>query len=414
LKAFFTAILLACALGALPATAQEPVGAAAETALVPMPPPTDSTPRPGQGEQDAFYNPLVEKDTAAPSPFTWWPLVFRPHVSYDIMYADGILAKPGRRTHTFIQAFSPGLYVSWRRRWTLDYTPTWNSFTNPLFHNNISHYAKLRGATTYEDWAFSATQEYTHTSAVLVETGQQTTIQDYTTVLKASYEVNSQERLETGFKQDIQASDLSDIREWSLPSSLHYAVGPGWDVFASTEPGYVDVVPGFSMIFLRLQTGISWKALDALTFSAQGGVESRKIQGAGNSALNTGIFSGSIEYEPLRGTQLTASVSREVAAAYSSDISRDTQGFLRLRQQLLRFFHLTGGIGSQEVAYVPLGPGAIPIRVDHLNSWQAGFGATLFRRGSIEFDYSRALNDSNVPIFGFSSKQYEAIVSYRF
>jgi hypothetical protein len=38
----------------------------------------------------------------------------------------------------------------------------------------------------------------------------------------------------------------------------------------------------------------------------------------------------------------------------------------------------------------------------------------LFRRGSIEFDYSRALNDSNVPIFGFSSKQYEAIVSYRF
>jgi len=402
--------------GAMGAAAQEPMATPSEEPeLRTSPFPAEETAPPDR-DQSVVFSPVAPRAAAEGSPFSWGPVAIRPYVSYQYLEGFGLLANPGVRGDTSIQSFFPGVLFELGKVWTFDYSQGWTHYSSRLFVNSVGQDAKLKGVTTYGDWAFKVTQVYSHTTQILLETGGETPVTDYGTALLASYFMNTRMKLETSLNQDIQTSPVApDSRLWSSQASLHYAVEPGFDLFAGPGLGYMQVNPGFDMIYGRIDAGVSWTAIKPLTLTAQVGAESREIQGAGTPALNTGTFSGSADYEPWIGTTVTASASRDLSAANTvDDVSEITQGHCSVRQRLLEHFFVTAGAGYERVSYLSLVQNLADVRLDRYKTADVGFGFTLFRRATFEFDYSRAFNSSSAADYRFSSHQYGITASYHY
>src|SRR5690606_28176495 len=55
------------------------------------------------------------------SPFHFGKLVFRPRISYQIDYGDGVQTRPGRDVKTTLQRVSPGVAIELGPAWTFEY-----------------------------------------------------------------------------------------------------------------------------------------------------------------------------------------------------------------------------------------------------------------------------------------------------
>src|SRR5208282_169494 len=62
-------------------------------------------------------------------PFQYGIFNFRPHPFYRFLYGTGILSSTNQAANTVINQFSPGFLLDIGRHWTLDYTPTWTSYS---------------------------------------------------------------------------------------------------------------------------------------------------------------------------------------------------------------------------------------------------------------------------------------------
>src|SRR6185312_12721344 len=105
----------------------------------------------------------------------------RPHVSYSLIYSDGLELNPSNHQSTAIHQISPGMLINIGRHWTLDYTPTLKYYSNHRFQDSLDHAVVLTGGTTYGDWTFGLSQGYAATTESLVETATQTPTETYNT-----------------------------------------------------------------------------------------------------------------------------------------------------------------------------------------------------------------------------------------
>jgi len=415
-EAFFC--LLACALTARAQEAADPDAGASsapagpQTAFVA---PSTAASWNDQNQAGAGSPPLPGA-AGEPSPLRWGPVILDPQLAYGIFYSNGILASPGHPVSTILQSLSPGLFLQLGPDWTLDYTPTWEWYSNPLFHSTLDQTARLEGKIPYQDWALDFLQTYERTSEPLVETGRQTPQQAYATEFKGSYGVGNRTLLELGLEQYILTSPVvPDSYEWSTLDWLHFPIAPRLDTAVGGGLGYVIVDPGFDMNYLRPEARITWRAADKLSFDLQGGVEDRTFAGSGGGGLTTPIFSGSASYRASETTTVTASARRDVEVGYTVDeVDRVTELSVGLQQRLLQHFVFGAEAGRGEVTYISIGPNLTDVRGDHSTTFQLSLSTVLFRRLSVAAQYSNLRNDSNLAGFGFASNQYGLTIQYKY
>jgi len=369
----------------------------------------------GRNTTSLFSAPSGEA-AGRPVPLQCGPIIADPHPAYSIFYDTGILASPGHPVSTTLQSFSPGVLLSLGPQWTLDYTPTWEWYSNPLFQHTLDHVARLQGSVAADDWTLGLIQGYSRSSEPLVETGRQTPEEAVTTDIKATRGYGSRTFIELGLEQVILNSPvIPDSREWSTLDWVHQPLSPQWDAAVGGGAGYVSVNPGSDMDCIRPEARLTWKPSPRLAVDLRGGVEDRAFLGSREGRLVTPIFSVSSDYQAGESTKVTLAGGRDVEVGYAEgQVDRVTTLSLGLQQRVLQHFFIGAAVGREEVAYLSTSGNPADLRNDGSTTYQFSLGTVLFRRLSLSAQYSSLRNASSAAGFAFSSGQTGLTVQYRY
>ena len=142
--------------------------------------------------------------TVGPGIPLWGPIDVHPHLLYTFLYGNGIEAQPGQQSQTAINRVAPGFLLDLGKHWSIDYTPSFNFYSNPLFKDTTDEFVTLRGDWIYEDWVLGLSQSYVSSTQPLIETGAQTEQESYATALNASYQMGSKLSLQLGLNQNFR------------------------------------------------------------------------------------------------------------------------------------------------------------------------------------------------------------------
>ena len=161
-----------------------------------------------------------------------------------------IESQPGRQENLIVQTVGAGLLFDLGSNWRLDYNPYYTIYANSAYRDTLAESVALSGGTTYEDWAFNLSQTYSKTDEPLIETGTQTSQEDYGTALGAVYQMGSKVSLRLGADQSLRyAYQFDNVESWTGSAGLNYQFIPQFGAGLSLSGGYNDISQGSSMPF---------------------------------------------------------------------------------------------------------------------------------------------------------------------
>jgi hypothetical protein len=386
------------------------------------PTPAASTSPPALAPAPIGGTPVVPSGSAVPqtpaeAPLAQWgPMSAQPRLTYRFTYSDGIQASLGQPVTTGIQEISPGILFGLGKAWTLDYTPTWTFYSDRAFQNTLGHVADLNGNLAHDDWTFGFSQNYSHSSLPLIETGQQTTQETYSTRINASDHLGSRTAFEMSVSQDVRfAETFTNTREWSTQEWLHYELSSRLTSALGLSYGYVGISPGPDMTYWKPDLQIAWKATDKIAFNVQGGVERRKSRAIDAKVLTNPILNAAVLYQLIETTSFSFSASRAVAVSYfANDVTVSTGWNAAVQQRLLGKLQLSVGVGQQKASDVSVINSLSAGRSTRYDSFNVSLSTIFLRRGSVSTFYQISRNSSNVRVYEFSSHQIGLQIGYRF
>jgi hypothetical protein len=405
------------------------------------PPPTPTLSQTAQedyvnNEMNVFIpSGVVNPDSAGL--FEYGPVTLHPHVSYGVTYGDGLESGAGSTSHTVIQTLSPGLTADLGRHWTVGYTPTFNFYSSRTLRDSFDQSASLNGATHYGDWGFNLSQNFSDTSDPLTETAAQTDQQSYGTALSAVYAFNDKMSASFGLNQNLNfVSQLQNSYNWSTIEGLNYEFWPRLNAGISLGGGYtaVDTKDDATSdsgngnpdsVNEQLNFNVNWRATDKISFQVSAGLEDQQFLAAGyDSSLNP-IFSGSVQYQPFKFTEISLTASRTVGSSdyfISAQSSENTSVSLSLNQRILVKYNLglsvsytktdftstyTGTYGGQTFSFGTA-------RSDDDYTFNASFGRNFLKHGNWAVTYQYSDNESSLAGFSQRSNQIGLQVSFNY
>jgi hypothetical protein len=359
---------------------------------------------------DNSIPPLEQKPLAQ-----WGPVSVRPHVFYRFLYGDSIPSTTTNFVSTSIQQISPGIFLGLGNHWSLDYTPTLNYYSSSAFRDTLDHYVRLTGGTAYKDWVLGLSQSYQSSSPPLVETGQQTEQQTFTTALTGTDQINTRMALDLALGLNIVDTDqFTSYKEWSTLNWLHYQFWPRVDTSLGLGVGYVTPNQGSDMLWERFLGRIGFRPANKISFEVHGGLETRQFLSGGDANLVNPLVGGLIQYQPFEVTRLSITVDRTVAASYfQNQITETFEVVGGVNQRLIKILYLNLSGGYHHVEYVA-STGAGTGRIDDYYTFDARLTTTFWKdRGSAALFYQYSDNSSTEPGFTYNSNQVGFELGYR-
>jgi len=350
------------------------------------------------------------------SPFQWGSLNLAPHFLYRFLYGDGIQAAPGHPLVTAIDSISPGFILEESNVWTLDYTPTWNLYSNHAFRDTLDQSVNLLARKAYEDWTAQFVQGYSYSAEPLIETGSQTSERNYTSTLDVTNRLSDRVLVDIDLNQDLQyAVGFPDNLTWSNQDWLHFRPAPELDTAVGSGLGYVVESEGSDSAYVRPEAQFIWSPTNKISMSLTAGLEHREYYGRSSPSLNSPIYNVSLEYTPVEATKVTFTGSRQISPSLFEDQSnRSTQWTAGIEQGLIQHLHLSASIEYSTVDYIATNEALASIRNDEILSYNARLSTTLLRRGTIAILLQRSHDLSTIASFRYSSSQIGMELSYRY
>jgi Putative beta-barrel porin 2 len=408
---FWAAIFVELLVMSRRSQAQSVIGSApAAQEIPPAMEPFASTP------MDVFISAGAEPGAQPVQPFRYKFLTLRPHVDYQFLYANGILANPGQPEDTLIQQIAPGLRLDIGDHWIFDYTPAWTLYSNNQFHNVFGQSASLTGGTVYGSWVLGLAQTYTDSSEPQAETGTQTREKVFDTTVRGTYTMNSKMSLDLAVSQLFDSTEsLQSYRETSTMDWLNYHFWDRFNMGIGLGIGYDNSDTSADMLFEQYMGRVNWRATDKISFQVHGGVEDRQfLQGNYSSLLNP-VFGGGIQYQPFEHTQISLNASRIVdVAAFQNQVTENTGFDIGLNQRLLGKLSLGVDGGYQNIQYISAGAGSTSARTDDYYFVNARLSRAFLTRGKIALIYQFSDDASTSPGFSYTSHQIGLEISFAY
>lgn len=351
---------------------------------------------------------------------TWGTVHANTHVSYQFLYGTGIQSSPGQPADTITQTVSPGVTVALGPHWVLDYEPSLRFYSDKDFHNTLDHSLSLSGGTTYGNWSFGLSQNYTRTDDPLVQTASQTGVQSCSAALNAAYSFNTKLSLEMDAGVALSFVDggqvitnalsstnapLSDSQSYFGSEWLNYQLDPKVAVAVGLSGGYTSQNGGLDTADEQYLGRVVLRPGPKLTLSADGGVEDRQYLNSDQPDTWTPIFAAAVNYNLFEPTVLSLTAGRSVQPAlFQSQIVENTTVGLGIQQKLLGRLQLTLGYTYISSDYIGSKVAGAQ-RSDQGNSYQAGLSMGFLKHGTVGTFYQYSQNSSNGKGFGYSSNQ---------
>jgi hypothetical protein len=367
-------------------------------------------------------------------PLTWNFVTLHPHVYYSFVSSSGVESAPGLQQNTIVQTISPGMLFLLGDHWTLDYTPTLSYYSSSEFQNTLAEAVQLNGVTAYEDWVFTLSQGYNSSSQPLVQTGVQTSQEDYATGLSAAYQINSKLSLSLSGAQTLNyventmgaTNAPSATRTWSTLEALSYQFWPRFNVGINAGYGYINQEGGTDMMYEQYGGQANWRATDKLSFSASAGLQDYQFLASnGASDILSPVFSAGLQYQPFDQTKLSLSANRTVSSSYYfvDEATETSQVSADLNQRLLGKLTLdvSGGYVTDKYTQSLVGL-TLASRHDDYYTFSVSLSYPFLKRGTLSAFYSYSENTSNQSgflvasssVYSFNSSQAGFSISYRY
>jgi hypothetical protein len=393
---------------------------AARSQSVLMQPPSYSVTPPAvqeeQDEREGTVKTWLSSTIPSPADFLFWgPVTVHPHVDYSVTYGNGIQSQPGQPNTSLVQTFTPAATFVIGNHTTINYAPSFTFYSSQNLHDSFNQSFELNWGTSYEDWIFGVNQTYATSSAPLVQTGTQTSTDDYTTALSASYRFNSLWSIDASVDQSITSAEgFSSSKSWSTLEYLNYQFFPRLTGSVGGGFGYDSVEGGSDTSHESLQLRLSWRPSAKIGLTVHGGAEDRQFLGSGLPNLISPTYGAEIDYALFDYTAVTLSLDRSISPSITSG-SQDSESTalnISVNQRLLKRLQLSLTGSYTEVNYLASGAIATPSRTDSYYSFSARLSLTVLRRVALSANYQYSDNSSSAAGFTFASSQVGFDISY--
>jgi hypothetical protein len=359
----------------------------------------------------------AKTSNSVPTFLQWGSVAAHPRATYRFVSSTGLQARRGEAANTDIQTLAPGIMLELGAQWTLDYQSSWNYYSSRAFTDSIDHSVILNGATSYDDWTLSFTQNFNRSTQTLIETGGQTKVDQYGTAFNALARFGSHLALESAATQNlIYTTDFNDSKDWALVEWLHFQYSPRLDTALGAGPGYVEINKGPDTTYSRFLGKIDWRPGTKLNVHLDAGLDHRKLRSANAQATNNPIANATVGYKIFEHTALAFGASRTISVPYSPNqaLVKNLGWNVSLDQRLLGRLNLTLSAGYEKSNY-ELSTTTMTGARDDSNHWyDARLSAAVLQRGSVSVFYHTSKNASTVQGYGFSSNQTGLEFSYRY
>jgi hypothetical protein len=350
------------------------------------------------------------------SPFEWGSFILKPHFLYRFLYGDGVQSRPGHQLTTAINSFSPGVLMN-LGNWTLDYTPTWNLYSNSAFRDTLGEDERLAGILVFsEETTLKLSQSYLSSSQPLIETGRQTSEQDLSEAVDISHRFSQEIFSETIFEEASRfAVGFPDSDQWSVTNWLHYQFSPQLDTALGANLGLITFSEGPEIEFVSPEAQATWAPSSKVSVTVSGGVDHREFLTTPRNILTTPIYSATLQYNPFEWTGISITAAQQVNVSYFLNQStKNTMWRAGLTQRLLEQFLLIASVGQQDTDYISDSTAKNAGREDDTLRCNLRLSWPFLQRGTLTLLYQWSRNNSNVPGFAFSSHQVGIEVGYKF
>jgi hypothetical protein len=292
--------------------------------------------------------------------------------------------------------------------WSLDYSPSWQTYSNPAYHNAFAQQAVFQGNANYGDWALGASQSYSQSSVTTIETASQVPQRDYVTGLHASYETAGQSSIDLSVSQNIQwSSTAGDYRDWSTQDWLNYPFSPTLNFGLGPGFGYTVESTGADMAYGSYKVRIRWQALEKLNLNFDAGGESREFIATGQGWLHTAVFDGSLSYQAFETTTVSATANRGIDPSYiAAEVTEDTSFGINLQQRLLQHFYFNASATESTTSYFASISGTVAGRHDTDDSYSIGLTTVLLQHLTAAIQYAHNRDTSSALAYSFASNQF--------
>jgi len=348
----------------------------------------------------------------------WGPIGIHPRLLYTFLYGNGIEARPGQQSQTAINTIAPGFLLDLGNHWSIDYSPSFDYYSNPVFKNTTDESVLLRGAWSNEDWVLGLSQSYVSTTQPLVETGTQTEQEAYATALNASYQMGSKLSLQLGLNQNFRYSTgYASLNEWNTEDWLNYQAGNMFGTGIGLVLGYDEVDAGSDMPYEQIQGRISFHPGHKLTLSANGGFEDRQFINPAAPPSIGPVFTGMLLYSNQL-TTLSLNASRAFTPSlFVNQIETITAYNGTIRQQLSKKFSVEANAGYTTIPVTSIEPGPSRLQVvqnDTITSFRTTLSYAVVERATFSAFYEVRDNSSGQAGFAYWSHQVGFSLDYRY
>ncbi|MGP8201765.1 MAG: hypothetical protein ACLQU4_19925 [Limisphaerales bacterium] len=360
----------------------------------------------------------------------WGPFDIHPSFTYSLTEGNGIESQPGRQENLIVQTVGAGLLFDLGSNWRLDYNPYYTIYANSAYRDTLAESVALSGGTTYEDWAFNLSQTYSKTDEPLIETGTQTSQEDYGTALGAVYQMGSKVSLRLGADQSLRyAYQFDNVESWTGSAGLNYQFIPQFGAGLSLSGGYNDISQGSSMPFETVQGTVNFVPGEKLALNLSGGAEDMQFVDPSAPPLITPIFSAMLRYQLFRNTSVSVGGSRSVSPSFfGNEVLVETEVGGWVRQQLTPKLSLavnagytteplTGVVPAPQPRYF-LGPAPTAYLTETEQQNTTTYGVSLsyafVTHGAFTAFYSVNNNSSSQSNFKYSSTQAGFSINYTY
>ncbi|MDB6092988.1 MAG: hypothetical protein JWM32_550 [Verrucomicrobia bacterium] len=379
-------------------------------------------------------------------PIQWGVVTIAPDVSDRYIYSDGLQARPGSKTDSYINTFAPGLRADIGSNWSVRYRPSWVNYSNDAFSDTFEQTLNITGAQRVADWYVRFSQTYNETNSPDIQTGSQTGRELSVTNFTVSHRFTNNLSFDLGATQTLRFIESApDSYDWSTNGWINYRFISQLDVAVGASVGYTDFDPGSNMVYYTPQVRVRWQPGKKLSFEATAGQEYRKIHTTGLPARNTPVYSAAAFYRPFDQTRMTFRAERSIAPSYITNGTSDNTSFnFNLQQRLFGHYTFTGSIGRTKshflgtrrivtpvlstqnvfdsngnllgtlttVTFVP--SDVVDERHDSSRSYRFRISTPFLNRGTFSVLYQVRRNESDTSGFAFNSHQVGGEIAYRF
>jgi hypothetical protein len=402
-------------------------GAIAQEAVVSTPEPALTAPVLRESSSPTLSAPSESADAF----FQFGPLSLHPHLLARTVYGLGLPASGGRHVASMIYTMAPGLQLDLGQSWSLDYTPTWTTYTARALEDTVGHSARVTGAWMMQDWALQVSESYNQSSPLLIETGGQTPQRSWATQLGASRNLGSGLAFQTLASLNERYGDsFPDTRDWATMNWLTLRLSPHFETGLGLGAGYSDIVGEPDATNERYMARFRWSPTDKLSLDIDAGLEARHSRAAAAEDQNNPLYKATLMYRPFEVTQISLGATSAVTNSYYQNQVTETNSWnLGVQQRLLERFYLNVGYNHQETEFTavspvvtvlpPLDPAnpaivSLPGRSDQVNAFNVRIFTTLLRHWKIGATFALNENRSSQSGFSHNSTQYGFELSRRF